>query len=86
MRALLIVFLGAILITAVAGAIGGVAKLGGAVSASGWFALALGTFLSLVLGALLMGLVFYSARKGYDDRVAPDPAAPDNADANEHEA
>jgi hypothetical protein len=86
MRALLIVFLGALLIAAVAGAIGGVAKLGGAVSPSGWFALALGSFLSLALGALLMGLVFYSARKGYDERVAPDPAAPDGADADEHDA
>jgi predicted membrane-bound mannosyltransferase len=34
----------------------------------GWFAMALGVVLTLGLGILLMGLVFYSARKGYDER------------------
>lgn len=34
----------------------------------GWFAMALGVVLTLGLGVLLMGLVFYSARKGYDER------------------
>lgn len=46
-----------------------------AMSVHGWIALGLGTFLSLALGGGLMALVFYSARKGYDDRIeveAPD--------------
>jgi hypothetical protein len=47
-----------------------------AMSIHGWIALSLGTFLSLALGGGLMALVFYSARRGYDDRVELD--APDD--------
>lgn len=43
-----------------------------AMSIHGWIALTLGTVLSLVVGGGLMSLVFYSARKGYDDRVEYD--------------
>ncbi len=43
-----------------------------AMSIHGWIALGLGTFFSLVIGGGLMALVFYSARKGYDDRVELD--------------
>ncbi|MBY0563515.1 MAG: hypothetical protein K2P58_04935 [Hyphomonadaceae bacterium] len=43
-----------------------------ALSVHGWIALTAGTVLSLLLGGGLMALVFYSARKGYDDRVEPD--------------
>lgn len=43
-----------------------------AMSIHGWIALGLGTFLSLAVGGGLMALVFYSARKGYDDRVEID--------------
>lgn len=35
----------------------------------GWFALSLGTILSLLVGGGLMALVFYSHRRGYDDRA-----------------
>ena len=38
----------------------------------GWIALGLGTLLSLAVGGGLMALVFYSARKGYDDRIEID--------------
>lgn len=38
-------------------------------SVHGWIALAAGTVLSLLVGGGLMALVFYSARKGYDDRI-----------------
>jgi hypothetical protein len=41
-------------------------------SVHGWIALGLGTFLSLAVGGGLMALVFYSARKGYDDRIEYD--------------
>lgn len=37
------------------------------VSAHGFIALGLGVVLSLILGAGLMALVFYSARHGHDD-------------------
>lgn len=43
-----------------------------AMSIHGWIALSLGTFLSLAVGGGLMALVFYSARKGYDDRIEVD--------------
>jgi hypothetical protein len=41
-------------------------------SVHGWIALGLGTFLSLGVGGGLMALVFYSARKGYDERIDVD--------------
>lgn len=43
-----------------------------AMSIHGWIALTLGTLLSLALGSGLMALVFYSARKGYDDQIEVD--------------
>lgn len=43
-----------------------------ALSVHGWIALSLGTVLSLLVGGGLMALVFYSARKGYDDRIEQD--------------
>lgn len=48
-----------------------------AMSIHGWIALSLGTFLSLAVGGGLMALVFYSARKGYDDRIEIDTSEPD---------
>lgn len=42
-----------------------------AMSVHGWIALTLGTLLTLALGGGLMALLFYSARKGYDDRIEP---------------
>ena len=49
-----------------------------AMSIHGWIALALGTLLSLAVGGGLMALTFYSARKGYDDRIKldTDPDSP----------
>jgi hypothetical protein len=40
-------------------------------SANGIAAMVLGIVLSLGLGAGLMALVFYSSRKGYDERAQP---------------
>jgi hypothetical protein len=48
-------------------------------SMHGWIALALGTTVSLALGGGLMALVFYSARKGYDDRIEVDTNPDDPA-------
>lgn len=46
-----------------------------AVSLHGWIALGAGAALSLLVGGGLMALVFYSARKGYDDRIDLDRGA-----------
>ena len=35
----------------------------------GWIALTLGTVLTFLVGAGLMALVFFSHRRGYDDRA-----------------
>jgi TRAP-type C4-dicarboxylate transport system permease small subunit len=43
--------------------------VGGEMSAAGWAAAIIGAVLTIGLGAGLMGLVFYSARRGYDDRA-----------------
>lgn len=45
---------------------------GSAMNIHGWIALGIGAVLSLALGIGLMMLVFYSARRGYDDRIARD--------------
>jgi len=37
----------------------------------GWIAMILGVVFTLALGMGLMFLVFYSHRKGYDDRIEP---------------
>ncbi len=39
-------------------------------SGHGWAAMALGIVFSLALGGGLMALVFFSARRGYDDAAA----------------
>jgi hypothetical protein len=41
-------------------------------NAHGWFALALGVVLTVALGVGLMALVFFSARRGFDDDHPPD--------------
>lgn len=46
-------------------------------SVHGWIALGIGTFFSLAVGGGLMALVFYSARKGYDDRIEVDTSPDD---------
>lgn len=48
-------------------------------SLHGWIALGLGTALTLLVGGGLMALVFYSARKGYDDRIEVDQTPEDPA-------
>ncbi len=45
----------------------------------GYLALGLGVLMSLIVGVGLMALVFYSARRGYDEQGgAPDPPPGDN--------
>jgi heme/copper-type cytochrome/quinol oxidase subunit 2 len=38
-------------------------------SVHGWIALTLGVLFSLIVGCGLMALVFYSSRRGYDERA-----------------
>ena len=68
--ALLILVLGVLLLLVLANVFTGFDA--SAMSLNGWIALGLGTFLSLALGIGLMALVFYSARRGYDDRIERD--------------
>ena len=69
--ALLVVVLGALLIAALIGAISYFDA--SVISVHGWIALIAGPVLSLLVGGGLMGLVFLSARRGYDDRVHQEP-------------
>jgi flagellar basal body-associated protein FliL len=39
-------------------------------SIHGWIALGLGVFFSILVGCGLMALMFYSSRRGYDDRAS----------------
>ena len=39
------------------------------ISVHGWIALTLGVLFSLIIGCGLMTLVFYSSRRGYDERA-----------------
>ena len=66
--ALLFLSLGGILALSIWGSIVVWTSLGDVeLSGHGIFAMFLGLFFSLVLGAGLMALVFYSSRAGYDD-------------------
>ena len=67
---LLAFFLGGLLLAAIIYAIDVWLSIqGGTISEHGLLALALGAGGTLFLGVVLMGLVFYSRRKGYDDEV-----------------
>lgn len=43
--------------------------VGNEMSPAGWAAAIIGAVLTIALGGGLMALVFYSSRRGYDDRV-----------------
>ena len=47
-----------------------------AMSSSGYVALALGVVAATAVGTVLMGLVFYSSRKGFDDGIAAERSTP----------
>ena len=61
----LIFALGAIFLWWIAGAISSVG--GFQMSASGWIAMILGVLLTAAVGVVLMAIVFYSDRRGYDE-------------------
>jgi len=47
-------------------------------SIHGWIALGLGVFFSVLIGCGLMALMFYSSRRGYDDRASGGEQPPDD--------
>jgi hypothetical protein len=51
------------------------------VPASGYIALVFGVVFSLIVGAGLMALVFYSSRKGYDEPVLLIPESEDGPES-----
>jgi len=48
-------------------------------SIHGWIALGLGVFFSVVVGCGLMALMFYSSRRGYDERASEISRRPDDS-------
>ncbi|HEY4124648.1 MAG TPA: hypothetical protein VGM36_08550 [Rhizomicrobium sp.] len=61
------IVLGALLIAAIGYAIHAWGEMAGAsISTFGWVMLGLGVFFTLACGVGLMGLVFYSSRKNFD--------------------
>jgi hypothetical protein len=62
-----IVVLGGLLVAAIAYAIHAWGQMQGTeISGFGWAMLGLGVFFTLACGVVLMGLVFYSSRKNFD--------------------
>jgi len=55
----------------------GTDELGAGVSGPGYLAMALGVLFTIVVGAGLMGLIFYSSRRGYDEPPSVDPTDAD---------
>ncbi|HEY9566731.1 MAG TPA: hypothetical protein VIR38_01470 [Thalassobaculum sp.] len=65
--------LGTILVVAVWMAIGVISDMGDiSMSGHGWTAMAIGVVLTVGLGGILMALVFYSSRRGYDEAPTSD--------------
>jgi hypothetical protein len=67
--AALVAALGAILIGAVVAVIHAWSSADVEISLFGWIVIGLGAFVSIMLGGGLMALSFFSARRGFDDRV-----------------
>lgn len=67
--AALVAVLGAILIGAVVAIVYAWSSADVEISLFGWIVIGMGAFVSVMLGGGLMALSFFSARRGYDDRV-----------------
>jgi hypothetical protein len=55
----------------------GTDDLASGVSGPGYLAMAFGVLFTIVVGAGLMGLIFYSSRRGYDEPPSVDPTDTD---------
>jgi hypothetical protein len=64
---LLVAALGGILLAAVLLSVRGWFGMDAQMTGHGWLAMGLGVVLSIIVGAGLMALVFFSSRRGYDD-------------------
>jgi hypothetical protein len=69
--AALIATLGAILIAAAIAIVMAWQSAHVEISIFGWVVIGIGAFLAILLGGGLMALSFFSARRGYDDRMNP---------------
>lgn len=67
--AVLVAALGAILIGAVAAIVMAWRSAPVEIGVFGWLVIGIGAVLSVILGGGLMVLSFFSARRGYDDRL-----------------
>ncbi len=83
--ALLIAVLGGILVAAIYGAASYLQHANPHFTFIPVLALTIGSVLTIALSGGLMWLVFYSARRGYDDRLPPDDA-PDGPPDAPHDA
>jgi hypothetical protein len=64
---LAIIVLGGLLVASIAYAVHAWTRMAGtSISGFGWAMLGLGVFFTLACGVVLMGLVFYSSRKNFD--------------------
>jgi hypothetical protein len=73
-----IVILVVLLLVAIVGVYySGTDELASGVSGPGYLAMAFGVLFTIVVGASLMGLIFYSSRRGYDDPPSVDPTDTD---------
>lgn len=68
--ALIIIALAALLVGAVIGVVHVWREADVSIEPIGWWAIGLGGGFSVLIGAGLMALVFYSARRGFDERAA----------------
>jgi hypothetical protein len=67
--AALVAALGAILIASVVALVTAWSSAGVEISLFGWVVIGIGAVVSVALGAGLMALSFFSARRGFDDRM-----------------
>jgi hypothetical protein len=67
--AALVAALGAILIASVVALVTAWSSAGVDISLFGWVVIGIGATVSVALGAGLMALSFFSARRGFDDRM-----------------
>src|SRR5262245_63288089 len=67
--AIAVIALLGILVLAVMFMVGAWTHIHAEMSVHGWIALTLGILFSLIVGCGLMALVFYSSRRGYDERA-----------------
>jgi len=69
-----IIALVVLLLLAIVGVLySGTDDLASGVSGPGYLAMAFGVLFTMVVGAGLMGLIFYSSRRGYDEPPSVDP-------------